>query len=45
LSIRSYDRIIKLGRTIADLSESLLIEEKHLLEALQFRNVVEKYWK
>ncbi len=37
LSPRSYHRIIKLARTIADLDESKEIEENHLLEALQYR--------
>lgn len=37
LSPRAYHRIIKLGRTIADLDESENIQEKHLLEALGYR--------
>lgn len=37
LSARSYHRIIKLAQTIADLDESKVIEEKHILEALQYR--------
>lgn len=37
LSARSYHKIIKLSRTIADLDNSKEIEEKHLLEALQYR--------
>ncbi len=37
LSARSYHRIIKLARTIADLDESKEIEERHILEALQYR--------
>ena len=37
LSARSYHRIIKLARTIADLSESTNIEKHHLAEALQYR--------
>ena len=37
LSARAYHRIIKLARTIADLDESRFVEEKHLLEALQYR--------
>ena len=37
LSARAYHRVIKLARTIADLSESENIAENHLLEALQYR--------
>lgn len=37
LSARSYHRIIKLARTIADLEGEKDIKEKHILEALQYR--------
>jgi len=37
LSPRAYHRVIKLSRTIADLSGSETIEENHILEALQYR--------
>jgi magnesium chelatase family protein len=37
LSPRSYHRLIKVSRTIADLEESDLIQETHVLEALHFR--------
>jgi magnesium chelatase family protein len=37
LSPRAYHRIVKLARTIADLEESRYVEEKHILEALQYR--------
>ena len=39
LSGRAYDRILKLARTIADLDNSLKIETKHILEAVQYRNL------
>jgi len=37
LSARQYTRIIKLGRTIADLSKSKNITSAHIAEALQYR--------
>jgi len=37
LSARAYNRILKLGRTIADLGKSADIKIEHLAEALQFR--------
>ncbi len=37
LSPRSYHRVIKLARTIADLGGSAEITEGHILEALQYR--------
>ena len=37
LSSRSYHRVIKLARTIADLANERNIKKEHLLEALQYR--------
>lgn len=37
LSARSYHRIIKLARTIADMEGEKEIKENHILEALQYR--------
>lgn len=37
LSARAYHRTIKLARTIADLDDSRFVDERHILEALQYR--------
>ncbi|AOE48763.1 YifB family Mg chelatase-like AAA ATPase [Kangiella sediminilitoris] len=42
LSARSYHRILKVCRTIADLEQSTSIEQKHISEALNYRKM-ERY--
>lgn len=39
LSVRAYERTLKVARTIADLEEKSEIEFKHIAEAIQYRNL------
>ena len=41
---RTYNKIIKVARTIADLDDSVDIEERHLLEAIRYRVLDTNYW-
>ena len=39
ISVRSYHRVLRLSRTIADLEEDAAIEPRHISEALQYRTL------
>jgi magnesium chelatase family protein len=43
-SARSYHKILKVARTIADLDQADRIEAEHLAEALSYRVFDKKYW-
>lgn len=41
---RTYNKLLKVSRTIADLEGKENIEEKHILEAIRYRTLDNKYW-
>lgn len=44
LSVRGYYRIVRVARTIADLEGANIIERRHMMESLMYRNLDRKVW-
>lgn len=40
LSVRAYNRILKISRTIADLDSSVQVQRSHIIEALNYRRFI-----
>ena len=45
LSMRAYNRILKTARTVADLEGADNISSAHVAEAIQYRELDQKYWR
>ena len=44
LSARGYDRLLRVARTVADLSGNEIITDMNIAEAIQFRQLDKKYF-
>ncbi|MDU1583436.1 MAG: magnesium chelatase, partial [Peptoniphilus harei] len=44
MSARTYNKILKIARTIADMDGCENIKEDHVLEAIQYRTMDKKFW-
>ena len=44
LTARTYHKILRVARTLADMDESEQIKMSHLNEALCYRNIDKKFW-
>ena len=44
LTVRSYHKVLKVARTIADMEATESIHRHHIAEALSYRAFDKKYW-
>lgn len=44
LTARSYHKILKVARTLADMDGAVDIEDRHLDEAVCYRSLDKKFW-
>ncbi len=43
-SARTYNKLLKVARTIADIDNSRDIEREHILESIRYKTIDKKYW-
>ncbi len=43
MSMRGYNRTLKVARTIADLDSSIIVDEQHIIQALNYRPYTESF--